>query len=467
MPVQRDTTSAMSSSSTSSLSRRLLPVAARASRASSAASLRSSSASLPYLSSAALFRSYCALGLLDLAAWSPRSPRAARAARRCRPSRPPTARAAASARLVQLGELLLELLEPLARRRVGLLLERLALDLELHDPAVDLVELRRHRVDLGAQPRRGLVDQVDGLVGQEAVGDVAVREHRRGDEGRVLDADAVVHLVALAQAAQDRDRVLDRRLVDQHRLEAALERGVLLDVLAVLVERGGADAVQLAARQHGLEQVAGVHRALGRAGADDGVQLVDEEDDLALRAPAPPSARPSGAPRTRRGTWRPATSAPMSSATIRLSFRPSGTSPRTMRWARPSTMAVLPTPGSPISTGLFLVRRESTWMTRRISSSRPMTGSSLPLRGELGEVAAVLLERLVGGLGIGGRDALVAAHLLQGAAMSLSRFRPTSRTTAPFSSTTASSDVLDAHVLVLQRAHLVLGLGRGLRRDAG
>ena len=43
-------------------------------------------------------------------------------------------------------------------------------------------------------------------------------------------------------------------------------------------------------------------------------------------------------------------------------------------------MAVLPTPGSPIRTGLFLVRRLSTWMTRRISSSRPMTGSSLPAR---------------------------------------------------------------------------------------
>ena len=49
-----------------------------------------------------------------------------------------------------------------------------------------------------------------------------------------------------------------------------------------------------------------------------------------------------------------------------------------MRCARPSTIAVLPTPGSPISTGLFLVRRCRTWMVRRISSSRPITGSSLP-----------------------------------------------------------------------------------------
>ena len=49
-----------------------------------------------------------------------------------------------------------------------------------------------------------------------------------------------------------------------------------------------------------------------------------------------------------------------------------------MRWARPSTTAVLPTPGSPISTGLFFVRRERICMIRSISVSRPTHGSSLP-----------------------------------------------------------------------------------------
>ena len=63
-----------------------------------------------------------------------------------------------------------------------------------------------------------------------------------------------------------------------------------------------------------------------------------------------------------------------------LSFMESGTSPETMRRASPSTMAVLPTPGSPMSTGLFFVRRESTWSTRRISWSRPITGSIFPAR---------------------------------------------------------------------------------------
>ena len=88
------------------------------------------------------------------------------------------------------------------------------------------------------------------LSGRKRPGEVAVGQHGGGDERGVLDAHAVVDLVALLQAAQDGDGVLDRGLADEDLLEAALERGVLLDVLAVLVERGGADHAQLAAGEH-------------------------------------------------------------------------------------------------------------------------------------------------------------------------------------------------------------------------
>ena len=128
----------------------------------------------------------------------------------------------------------------------------------------------------------GLVDEVDGLVGQEAVRDVAMREHGRRHEGGVLDLHLVMELVLLLEAAEDRDRVLHGRLLHQDGLEAPLEGGVLLDVLAVLVERGRAHAAQLAAREGGLEHVGGVHRALGGARAHEGVELVDEADDLAV-----------------------------------------------------------------------------------------------------------------------------------------------------------------------------------------
>ena len=92
----------------------------------------------------------------------------------------------------------------------------------------------------------------------------------------------MVQLVLVLDAAQDRDRVLDRRLLDIDRLEAPLERGVLLDIFLVFIERGRADAVELAAAERGLQKVRGIHRAFGRARADQGVHLVDEQDDLAV-----------------------------------------------------------------------------------------------------------------------------------------------------------------------------------------
>ena len=74
----------------------------------------------------------------------------------------------------------------------------------------------------------------------------------------------------------------------------------------------------------------------------------------------------------------PANKLAKSSESTRLPRKLSGTSSFTMRWAKPSTIAVLPTPGSPINTGLFFVRRCRICMARRISSSRPITGSSFP-----------------------------------------------------------------------------------------
>ena len=50
--------------------------------------------------------------------------------------------------------------------------------------------------------------------------------------------------------------------------------------------------------------------------------------------------------------------------------------PWTILWARPSTMAVFPTPGSPIRQGLFLVLLLRIWIRRTISCSLPTTGSS-------------------------------------------------------------------------------------------
>mmetsp|Transcript_39880 Transcript_39880/g.118759 ORF Transcript_39880/g.118759 Transcript_39880/m.118759 type:complete len:211 (-) Transcript_39880:590-1222(-) len=59
---------------------------------------------------------------------------------------------------------------------------------------------------------------------------------------------------------------------------------------------------------------------------------------------------------------------------------PSGLAPSTIASARPSAMAVFPTPGSPNRMGLFFERRPRICMMRATSRLRPITGSMCPAR---------------------------------------------------------------------------------------
>ena len=187
-----------------------------------------------------------------------------------------------------LGGLLLEQRLLLIAEATGLF-ELLLLDgallgfLHLVEPQLEVAQVGRGGHALDAQAGPGLVDEVDRLVGQVTVGDVPVGEVGRGDERLVGDRDPVVRLVLVADALEDLDRVGERRLVDLDRLEAPLEGGVLLDVLAVLVGGGGTDGLQLAAGEHRLEDRGGVDRTLGGTGADERVDLVDEQQDVAAR----------------------------------------------------------------------------------------------------------------------------------------------------------------------------------------
>ena len=132
---------------------------------------------------------------------------------------------------------------------------------------------------LQPQARAGLVDDVDRLVGQLPVVDVPGGELGRGAQRIVGVLDAVMLLEARAQPLQDLDRLRHRRLDDVDLLEAPRQRVVLLEDAAVLVVRRRADAAQLAVGERGLDQVRRVHDAArGGAGADDGVDLVDEQD---------------------------------------------------------------------------------------------------------------------------------------------------------------------------------------------
>ena len=178
MPVHLATTSAMSSASTTSLRKFVL----RSRLGVRSACLGGRELLLELGDRAVLELGGAAEVGLALRALEPRSCACSSCSwssatrRRRSPSRAATRRASRPSCSFTLGDLALELLA--ASRgawRPSSSLERLLLDLELHDVPLDLVDLGRHGVDLHAEPRGRLVDQVDRLVGQEAVGDVAVR----------------------------------------------------------------------------------------------------------------------------------------------------------------------------------------------------------------------------------------------------------------------------------------------------
>ena len=90
----------------------------------------------------------------------------------------------------------------------------------------------------------------------------------------------MVRLVLVPQAADDLDGFGNRRRLDDHGLEAPFQGAVLLDVLAVLVEGGRADGLDLTARERGFEHVGRVDGAFSRPRTDQRVQLVQEQHDV-------------------------------------------------------------------------------------------------------------------------------------------------------------------------------------------
>src|SRR6266849_669312 len=89
----------------------------------------------------------------------------------------------------------------------------------------------------------------------------------------------MVDFIAGFKSAQKTDRILDGRLINHHRLKTALQSGIFLDMLAVLVKRGCADTVQLATCQHWFQHIRGIHRTLSCTSTDESMQFINKQDN--------------------------------------------------------------------------------------------------------------------------------------------------------------------------------------------
>src|SRR6185369_7300906 len=81
------------------------------------------------------------------------------------------------------------------------------------------------------------------------------------------------------ETAQHAHRGLFRRLAHLHDLKATRQRSIALKISLVFRPRGGRDRSQLAARERRLEQISSIALAGNIAGTDQGMRLIDKEDD--------------------------------------------------------------------------------------------------------------------------------------------------------------------------------------------
>ena len=126
--------------------------------------------------------------------------------------------------------------------------------------------------------RAGFVDDVDGLVRHEPIGDIALRQFCGGTQGAVRVAHFVVVLESRLQALQYLVRVVDVGLDDVDLLEPSRKCTVLVEYPSILLVGRRTHAPDIAGSQQRLQHVRSIHDAAGcRPGTNNGVDLIDEE----------------------------------------------------------------------------------------------------------------------------------------------------------------------------------------------
>src|SRR5712691_438228 len=112
------------------------------------------------------------------------------------------------------------------------------------------------------------VNQINRLVWQEAIRDVAVGMRNREVDSFVGVSDRVELLVAVLNAEQNLGGIAFIRWRNLDGLETALQRTIFFDRLAILARRSRADTLNFTARQSWFQDVRRIERPLGRTRAN-------------------------------------------------------------------------------------------------------------------------------------------------------------------------------------------------------
>ena len=145
----------------------------------------------------------------------------------------------------------------------------------------DVAKVRWCLHSLNPKARAGLIDEVNRFIGKVAVGNVTISKVGRSNDGLVGDRYPVMRFVLVAHALENLNGVGQRWLFNLHRLEATLESGIFLNVLAVLIKGGGSNRLEFTTSQHWLQDRRCIDCALCGTGAHKGMNFIDKQNNVA------------------------------------------------------------------------------------------------------------------------------------------------------------------------------------------
>ena len=131
------------------------------------------------------------------------------------------------------------------------------------------------------RPRTGFINQINRLIGKEPIGNVAIRQLDGFNHRVIADLHAVMFFIAIPQSLNNLHGLFNGRRVHVNRLKPTLQGPVFLNVLAIFIKGRRPDTLNFTTRQRRFEHVGGINRPFGRAGPDQGVQLINEQNHVA------------------------------------------------------------------------------------------------------------------------------------------------------------------------------------------
>ena len=220
---------------------------------------------------------------------------------------------------------------------------------------VDRVYLGRFTGRSNLERWSSLIDEIDSFIREFTIWQVSCRHVYCRDEGWVSNLYSMKGFLYLSLIPRRIVRASSVWFIDHHWLKTSFKRCIFFDVFSVFINRRCTNDFDSSSCKRRLQEIASICRSFALAPAPTIVWISSIKRTISLSDFSTSSmtdlSRSSNSPDiSPRQSWPEVEGQNFLTERVR-------TSPLMIRIAIPSTIAVLPTPGSPIRTGLFLLRR--------------------------------------------------------------------------------------------------------------